>query len=253
MLKHSALAAFAAAALALPLQALPYGDSWRWERHDDRQSHGPEKRLVEKYDRFAGSDRNARELVEGLRNDTEIELSTGSRKTSFKPATNPMGYGNVDIALSLAKASLAEHGIHKPTPEQIKAALNGGTITTKSGQRVTLPGVLKLRASGMGWGQVAHKLGVKVGDVKGHGHAHKKHDDKHHHKHARHHNGDHDDGRHHHRKHAKHEHKHEKHDWKHDHKHVKHHDHRPEFHRAKFERPHRPERPERPDKHHHRR
>jgi hypothetical protein len=264
MLKHSALAAFAAAALALPLQALPYGDSWRWERHDDRHSHGPEKRLVEKYDRFAGSDRNARELVEGLRNDSQIDLSKGGKTTSFKPATDKMGWGNVDMALGLAKASLAEHGIHNPTPEQIKAALNGGTITTKSGQRVTLPGVLKLRASGMGWGQVAHKLGVKVGDVKGHGHAHKKHDDKHHHKHARHHDRDHDGDRHHRGKHAKHEHKHDKHD-KHDWKHDKHHQHRPQFHRAKFERPdrvdrpekierpHRPERPERPERHHHRR
>jgi len=191
MPKHSSFAAFAAAALlALPLQALS----------------NPESRLIEKYDRFAGSERNARELVEGLRNDSQIDLSRGGKTTSFKPATDKMGYGNVDLALGLAKASLAEHGIHNPTPEQIKAALNGGTVTTKSGQRVSLPGVLKLRASGMGWGQIAHKVGVKVGDIKGHGHANRKH-----------------------------EHKHEL---------VKHHHDRPEFHRAKFERPERPQRPE---------
>jgi hypothetical protein len=271
MLKHRTLAAFAAVILASPLQALANSDSWhdrhareyRWERHDDSHSSGPEKRLVEKYDRFAGSDRNARELVEGLRNDWAIDLSKGGKTTSFKPATDKMGYGNVDIALGLAKASLAEHGIRNPTPEQIKAALNGGTVITKSGQRVNLPGVLKLRASGMGWGEVAHKLGVKVGDVKGHGHAHKKDDDKHHHKHAKHHDRDDDDDRHDHRKHA-HQYKP---DWKHDrheHKpeHVKNHHPRPEFHRAKFERPeraHRPEkverphRPERPERHHHRR
>jgi hypothetical protein len=280
MLKHPALTAFAAAFLALPLQATASSDNWhnsrerdsRWERHDDdrqrghghdRHSSGAEKRLVEKYDRFAGSDKNAYELVQGLRTDSQIELSQGSRKTTFSPATKQMGYGNVDLALGLAKASLVEHGIHKPTPEQIKAALNGGTVTTKSGQRVNLPGVLKLRASGMGWGQVAHKLGVKVGDVKGHGHARGKHDDdKHHHKHARHDRDD-DDDRHHHRKHAKHEHKP---DWKHHGKpDVKHHQDRPQFHRAKFERPerahrpekverpHRPERPERPERHHHRR
>lgn len=281
MLKHPTLCALAAAALALPLQALAYVDSWRWERHGDRQSHGPEHRLVEKYERFAGSDRNARELVEGLRNDSQIDLSRGGEATSFKPATDKMGWGNVDIALGLAKASLAEHGIHNPTPEQIKAALNGGTVTTKSGQRVTLPGVLKLRASGMGWGQVAHKLGVKAGDVKGHQHArhHDRDDDDDRHEHRKHakHDRDNDDDRHHHRKHVKHDrkdhdrdhgerHEHRKHahhhkpDWKHDrpeHKHdVNHHQHRPEFHRAKFERPekmHRPERPERPEKHHHRR
>jgi len=198
MPKHSSFAALAASALlALPLQALS----------------NPESRLIEKYDRFAGSERNARELVEGLRNDSQIDLSRGGKTTSFKPATDKMGYGNVDLALGLAKASLAEHGIHNPTPEQIRAALNGGTVTTKSGQRVTLPGVLKLRASGMGWGQIAHKLGVKVGDVKGHGHADRKHEHKHEHV-------------------------------KHKHEHVKHHHDRPEFHRAKFERPERPQRPE---------
>jgi hypothetical protein len=273
MLKHTPLAFAGAALLALPLQALPTSDrydwdkrDYRWERNDRGQDHGPENRLVEKYDRFAGSDRNARELVEGLRNDSQIDLTKGGKTTSFKPATDKMGYGNVDLALGLAKASLAEHGIHNPTPEQIKAALNGGTITTKSGQRVTLAGVLKLRASGMGWGQVAHKLGVKVGDVKGHRHAHKKDDDKHHHKHARHYDRDDAPDRHDHRKHAH----HHKPDWKHDRhdrkqEHVKHHYQRPEFHRAKFERPdgvqrpekverpYRPERPERPERHHHRR
>lgn len=250
MLKHPALAAFAGASLlALPLQALPYGENWHDRHHSN---HRPENQLIEKYDRFAGSDRNARELVEGLRNDSQVDLSKGGKTTSFKPATDKMGYGNVDLALGLAKASLAEHGIHKPTPEQIKAALNGGTVTTKSGQRVTLPGVLKLRASGMGWGQVAHKLGVKVGDVKGHGHA----------------RGKHDDDRYHHRKHAKHEHKHDKrnHGDRHDHRKHAHYkpEHKPDwkhFHRAKFERPeraHRPEkverphRPERPERHRHR-
>jgi hypothetical protein len=266
MLKHPAVTAFAAAALlAVPLQALPYGENWH-----NRHSHGPEKRLVEKYDRFAGSDENARELVTGLRNDSQIDLSKNGKTTTFKPATDEMGYGNVDIALALAKASLANHGIHNPTPEQIKAALNGGRVTTKSGQRVTLPGVLKLRASGMGWGQIAQKVGVKLGDVKRHGHAHKKHDGKHHDKHARHHDRDDDDDGRHHRKHVKHEHKHDKHHDRdrgdrHERKHeeVKHYQHqRPEFHRAKFERPervHRPEkierphRPERPERHHHRR
>jgi hypothetical protein len=248
MFTHQPVAALAAVALlALPLQALPNTDR---SHGSDR---GPENRLVEKYDRFAGSDENARELVRGLHNDTQIELSKGGKTTTFKPATDRMGFGNVDIALALAKASLADHGIHRPTPEQIKAALNGGTVTTRSGERVRLPGVLKLRASGMGWGQVAHKLGFKLGDVMrhhkhDHKHAHKKHD----HKHAHH----------------KHDHKHA--DHKHDHKHADRHDHgnhahRPEFHRAKFERPekverpekferpNRPERPERPERHHHRR
>jgi len=242
MFTHQSAAALAGAVLlALPLQALPNTDrSHDWH---DRADRGPEKRLVEKYDRFAGSDENARELVNGLRNDAQIELTKGGKTTKFTPATGKMGWGNVGNALALAKASLAEHGIRNPTPEQIKAALNGGTITTKSGQRVSLAGVLKLRASGMGWGEIAHKLGFKLGDVK---RAHKDHkqDDKHTGKHA---------DRHDHRKHA---------NWKHDPKPDGKHHGRPEFHRAKFERPHRaekvdrpekveqPQRPERPERHH---
>jgi hypothetical protein len=212
-------------------------------KHNEPERNGPEKRLVEKYDRFAGSDKNAHELLDGLRNDTQIELSKDGKTTTFTPATGKMGWGNVDHALALAKASLADHGIHKPTPEQIKAALNGGTVTTKSGQSVSLAGVLKLRASGMGWGQIAQKLGFKLGDVK-RADKHRKHDhDRHDHKHA----------------HKKHDHKPAH--WKHERADWKRHD-KPDFHRAKFDRPHRPdkfdrparpERPERPERHDHRR
>jgi len=211
MSRQQIVAALASAAtlIAFPLHATTRTES----------DHGPEKRLIEKYERFAGSERNARELVDGLRNDTQIDLSKGGKTTSFTPATGKMGWGNVDHALALAKASLAEQGIRNPTPEQIKAALNGGTITTKSGQRVTMPGVLKLRASGMGWGQIAHKLGFKLGDLK--------RADKHHeHKHA---HGKHDGKPEFHRASFERPHKPEK---------VE----RPE----KFERPQRPERPEKP-------
>jgi hypothetical protein len=188
-------------------------DRWH-ERHSGK--HGPEHRLADKYDRFAGSERNARELVEGLRNDERIDLSRNGKTTSFTPATGKMGWGNVEHALALAKSSLADHGIHNPSPEQIKAALNGGSITTKSGRHVVLPGVLKLRASGMGWGQIAHKLDVKLGDVK---HGDRKHDHK--------------------RIYHKPEHK--------NHADRKHHG-RPDFHHAKFERPEKFERPHRPEK-----
>lgn len=209
----------AAALLALPVLALATD---RWHDWHDRS---PQQRLIDKYDRFAGSDENARALVKGLRYDREIELTKRGTTAEFTPATGKMGWGNVDHALALAQASLADHGIHKPTPEQIKAALNGGTITTKSGQQVKLDGVLKLRASGMGWGEIAHKLGFKLGELK--------RDHRHHHdKHA----------------HRKHHHHHHGHDWKHARGDWERGE-RPEFHRAKFERPEKPERPERPEKH----
>lgn len=82
-----------------------------------------------------------------------------------------------------------------------------------------MPGVLRMRAEGMGWGLIAQQHGFKLGEVMGRGH------DKHH-KHA-----------------VRHEHKHD----------VKHHG-KPDLHRAKyerpekFERPHKHERPERPER-----
>ena len=154
MLRHNTPALLLGAALlALPLQGLP-------------ETGGPEERLVEKYERFAGSERNARELVEGLRNDSRIELSRGGRTTRFASPTDEMGWGNVDIALSLAKASLEQQGIRNPTPEQIRAALLGGTVRTSSGKSVTLDGVLELRASGMGWGRISQEYGFKLGEVR---------------------------------------------------------------------------------------
>jgi hypothetical protein len=155
--------------LALPLAAFA----------DDNHAGRADDRLVHEYTKFAGSKANAESLVNGLHNDTQVRLTSHGSTASFTPPTSKMGYGNVDIALSLAKATLAEQGIHKPTPEQIKAALNGGTVTTKSGERVTLPGILKQRASGMGWGKIAQANGFKLGEVMGHRHHHKHADWKH--------------------------------------------------------------------------
>jgi hypothetical protein len=157
---HAGAALLAALVLALPLAAFAH----------DRQAGHADDRLVDKYARFAGSESNAESLVNGLRNDGQVTLSSGGRSTTFTPATDKMGYGNVDIALGLAKATLAEQGIRRPTPEQIKAALNGGTVTSKSGERVALPGVLKLRASGMGWGKIAQQYDLKLGEVMRHKH-----------------------------------------------------------------------------------
>jgi hypothetical protein len=131
--------------------------------------------------------------------------------------------GQTRIALSIAKETLARHGIERPTRDQLKAALNGGTIATKTGERVALAGVLKQRASGMGWGRIAQANGFKLGEVmrdKDH-RRHDKHADRRHDKHA-------------------------------DRHHDKHADRKPDrgdFHRARFERPertHKFERPERP-------
>ena len=114
-------------------------------------------RLAANYSAFAGSPENARSMVNGLRTGTAITLGpslTGPNATapaaSLSPSTGKMGYGNVNIAISLAKTSLAQQGISNPTPGQLSAALGG---------------VLGQRSEGMGWGQIAKGMGVTLGSV----------------------------------------------------------------------------------------
>ena len=83
----------------------------------------------------------------------------------FTPPTGNLGFGNVDIALAFTEAQLTELGLQKPDPNQLKAALVGGEVeygTSNPKQKKTLPGILQLRASGMGWGQIAAQLGYKL-------------------------------------------------------------------------------------------
>jgi hypothetical protein len=141
---------------------------------------------------FTGSQQNAMALITGLRNGTPIVLTdattgagtattgttsgtpTGSTQTTIVPPTKSMGYGSAYTALRLAQAQLAQYGITCPTPDQLEAALTGGTVTiaasggagtTATSQTLSLTGVLNQRASGMGWGQIAQSLGVKPGPI----------------------------------------------------------------------------------------
>ena len=122
-------------------------------------------KIASDFQSFAGSRENSTALVSGLRNGSEVTLTQkGEPSATFTPATKPMGYGNVSTSLSLAKYQLAQQGITNPTPEQLKIALNGGTIDY-GGKTVDYQGVLQMRADGMGWGQIAQQLGTKLGPV----------------------------------------------------------------------------------------
>jgi hypothetical protein len=139
-----------AALLTLPLAALAQNSD----------------QLIDRYTGFAGSKQNATSLVTGLRDGKEVKLTDGKTTETFTPATGKMGYGNIDNALALAEASLKQQGITNPTPAQLEAALAGGSVTTSSGKTVQLQGILKMRAEGMGWGQIANSMGIKLGDLK---------------------------------------------------------------------------------------
>lgn len=132
----------------------------------------PTNKLVGSFTDLAGSPENAASLVNGLRTGSAITLvdpyvapgtppGTPVPATTFSPGTKPMGYGNVRIALSLARADLANQGITNPTPAQLQGALVG----TTSPNGTTTQGILQMRASGMGWGQIANSMGFKLGAV----------------------------------------------------------------------------------------
>jgi hypothetical protein len=126
------------------------------------------------FNSFLGSDSTA--VVTGLRNGTPITLTTTTpaatpgaaptvTTTVITPPTGKMGHGNVFTSLALAKQQLGQLGISQPTPEQLQAALTGGTITTGTGTKTDLYGILKMRSEGMGWGQIAQQQGTKLGPV----------------------------------------------------------------------------------------
>ena len=126
-------------------------------------------RLVADFSAFAGSDSNARSLVRGLRQGGEINLAAGGRAgpaTQFTPPTRPMDFGNVRIALVLAREQLAQFGITRPNPAQLKAVLVGGGVASRTNERVAtpvlLPGVLQMRAGGMGWQPIASSMGITL-------------------------------------------------------------------------------------------
>lgn len=134
----------------------------------------PTRRLTERHADALGSEENAFSLVTALRTgqsatlnqETVAEDGTSTlTSVEFQPATGPMGFGEIDHALALAEADLADAGIADPTPEQFAAALNGGAMVDAEGNTVEFSGVLQLRSEGMGWGQIAHTLGVKLGEV----------------------------------------------------------------------------------------
>src|SRR5213075_2700110 len=84
-----------------------------------------ESKLVEEYEKLAGSDANAKSLITGLRDGKQVSLTDGKTTTTFTPPTGKMGNGSVNNALLLAQESLKQQGITNPTPDQLKTAVSG--------------------------------------------------------------------------------------------------------------------------------
>ncbi len=120
------------------------------------------KRTTPRFETFAGSSTNLTSLASGLRSGTPITLTGNGQTANFTSPTRPMGYGNITRSLDLAQRQLALQGITNPTPNQLQAALTGGTVTGPKGT-VNYAGVLQMRSDGMGWGKIAQTVGVHPG------------------------------------------------------------------------------------------
>jgi hypothetical protein len=135
-------------------------------------------KIASNFANLAGSQENSLSLVQALRTGSKVTLTTNATgsgtgtgtgtgtatTTSFTPPTGKMGWGNVFNSLALAQSQLRQLGITNPTNAQLQAALVGGDVTV-DGKTTTMKGILTMRADGMGWGQIAHATGTKLGPV----------------------------------------------------------------------------------------
>jgi len=112
---------------------------------------------------------DSKQVVNDLRNGqwttttTDPQTNVTTTNTEALP-TGKMGFGNVKISLALAQESLRQQGIMQPTSEQLHTSLMGGQMVPGD-STTTTNGILQMRAEGMGWGQIAQKYDVKLGQL----------------------------------------------------------------------------------------
>jgi hypothetical protein len=146
-------------------------------------------RIADRYADLAGSPEAASALVDELRTGGDFtvtetvttpvldeqgnpvldangnpQTTTSTVERTIVNPNGPMGYGEVNISLSLAQA-LLDSGAYT----DLQSALTGveTTVTNPDGTTTTTTsgGVLAMRASGMGWGQIAHQLDLNLGTL----------------------------------------------------------------------------------------
>jgi hypothetical protein len=131
-------------------------------------SSTPATNISNEYSNFL-KNTNSQQVVNDLRNGqwttTTLDPKTNTMTTTTQPLpTGKMGFGNVKISLALAQESLSQQGITQPTSQQLYTALAGGEMVPGDSTTMTT-GILQMRADGMGWGQIAQKYNVKLGQL----------------------------------------------------------------------------------------
>jgi hypothetical protein len=85
---------------------------------------------------------NIQALTTALAQNTPVTLTGANGNVTFAAPGRPMSAFEINQALQLANLLLAQQGILNPTPEQLRAALLGGTLTSAGGN-VPLQGILQ--------------------------------------------------------------------------------------------------------------
>ena len=111
---------------------------------------------------LAGSQDNAFALVEALRDGKPVDLiyplagtDPEPKVIAVAPPTGPMEWHDVRMALMLTRDALVSYGILRPTGEQLHAALLGGEVPVPGIRLAAFRGVVRRRADGLNWGQIA--------------------------------------------------------------------------------------------------
>lgn len=96
---------------------------------------------------YTGVAGNYKRLLDGLAAGTMIRLEppAGEAPVIIVPPGGPMSAEETRQTLALANRLLADQGIRDPSPEQLRAALVGGSVETRAGTKVLLRGVMEGR------------------------------------------------------------------------------------------------------------
>lgn len=119
------------------------------------------ERLIAEFGAWIGTPTDADHVVTTLRSGRPTALEGAA---SLAPATGPLGYGEVRLALKLAQGALVQQGVIQPDAAQLQAALHGGLLRTSQGE-LELDGVLPQKAQGVGWATMAERYGLTTEDM----------------------------------------------------------------------------------------
>ncbi|MDZ7893408.1 MAG: hypothetical protein U5L73_16845 [Rhodoferax sp.] len=119
------------------------------------------ERLIAEFGSWIGNPQDADQVVTTLRSGRPTATAGAA---SQEPATGPLGYGEVRLALKLAQGALAQQGVTNPDAGQLQAALHGGVLRTPQGEQA-MDGVLPQKAQGTGWATMAGRYGLTTEDL----------------------------------------------------------------------------------------